>query len=64
MNNKSILASEHLMPLLFAVLVHRLGGTVKIGQEDIDLVAYNTLNEKADSEGSIEFCLTERQKTS
>ncbi len=53
-----------LTPILFAILVKRLGGEVKIVQADIDDIAYNKLEEEGKGDGSLEFRLIERCRSS
>jgi hypothetical protein len=60
-NPNCVLGQPELAKLLFAVLVKRLGGKVKINQSDIDDIAYNTLNEYLYPDGSPEFELVERK---
>ena len=61
---QSNLNDPALTTLLFAVLVKRLGGCVKITQADIDSVAYNRLEERGNEDDSVEFRLVERNKAS
>lgn len=60
----SQLNDPHLTVILFAILVKRLGGKTTITQADIDAIAYNLLEEEGRDDGSIEFRLVERKRTS
>lgn len=64
MSSRTNLTDPQLTALLFAVLVKRLGGKVKITQVDIDDIAYNRLEEKGREDGSLEFRLIERKRAS
>lgn len=59
----SNLHNPALTTILFAVMVKRLGGRVKITQSDIDDIAYSRLLESADATGAIEFETVERART-
>lgn len=56
----SNLNNPELTTILFAILVKRLGGVVKIVQADIDDIAYNRLIEEGREDGSLEFRFAER----
>ena len=64
MNPQSNLNNPHLTTILFAILVKRLGGKALITQADIDDIAYNRLMEEGFPDGSLEFRLEERAKSS
>ena len=57
---RSNLNDPKLTTLLFAAMVHKLGGKVEITQADIDLVAFNRLEEVVRADGSLAFRLIER----
>ena len=61
---KSNLENPILTTILFSILVKRLGGSVKITQEDINDVAYNHLEEEGLPDRSIIFTYVERKKNS
>lgn len=63
MDKNSNLNNPELTTILFAILVKRLGGRVEITQADIDDIAYNRLEEEGKQDGSLEFRLIERQRT-
>ena len=60
MTHQSNLNNPNLTTILFAILVKRLGGTVRIEQSDIDEVAYNRLEEEGFIDGVVEFRLITR----
>jgi hypothetical protein len=64
MSNCSNLNNPRLNLLLFAVMVHKLGGKVEITQADIDQVAYNQLAEEGRDDGTVQFRLIERPRAS
>ena len=61
MPKNSHLANPNLTVLLFAVLVHKLGGKASVTQQDIDEVCYSTMNEFTGADGSIQFELEARE---
>lgn len=61
---RSNLNDPQLTTILFAVMVHKLGGKVEITQADIDLVAFNRLEEVGREDGSLAFRLIERGRVS
>jgi hypothetical protein len=50
-----------LTPILFAILVKRLGGRAEITQADIDDIAFSRLEEEGREGGSLEFRLVYRR---
>jgi len=60
MLTESHILDPKLTVLLFAVLVHKLGGSVHINQTDIDLVAYNQLLERGNEDGSLDFTFAKK----
>jgi hypothetical protein len=61
MDSRSKLSDPKLAMLICAVLVKRLGGSVRITQDDINDIAFNTFNESEMSDGSLEFQLVQRR---
>jgi hypothetical protein len=59
--NGSVFSDVAMTMAIFAILVKRLGGDVKITQEDFDDAAYNTLNEEH-TDTTLEFRLVERKQ--
>lgn len=57
MAKQSVLNDPQLALLLLAVLVDRLGGQVQITQADVNIVAYNRLDERLLIDNSVEFTL-------
>lgn len=60
MDRRSNLNNPQLTTILFAIMVKRLGGSVRITQSDIDDVAFNRLQEEGFEDGSLEFRLLQR----
>jgi len=60
----SNLNHPQLTTILFAVMLHKLGGHVEITQADIDLVAFNRMEEVGREDGSLAFRLIERGRAS
>ena len=48
--------------LVLAVLIRKLGGTVRITQEDINAVAYTTLEEESPGDGTLSYTLLQRKQ--
>lgn len=57
----SILDHEVARAAILAILIERLGGTVKLTQADFDTIAHKTLLEDALSDGSLEFSVVVKQ---
>lgn len=58
-NEVTIGNNNDLMLLLFSILVKRLGGELRITQDDIDDIAFSTLEEGDYEDGSLGFRLIE-----
>jgi hypothetical protein len=55
------IADKQLMLIFFSVLVDKLGGTATIAQVDIDKIAYSTLLEQGNEDGSLTFTIKQKE---
>ena len=61
---RSNLNDPKLTTILFAILVKKVGGSITITQADIDDIAYQQLVERGNEDGTLDFILIERKKSS